>query len=971
MAPPDPVVAGRDRKIRSIVGRLCPRLICIWVVTHDKAIPDFAVDLESTLPSTRDAGAVDVLLADLSHHIQAITNLSQQSATSISAKAAKDLEKQGRTLWNLCIRVNRDTSNGSPSKERIKLLVRARLFAFEILELGRQAGRHKKEAEPEAVYLLNLALTLGRICIGDAELDSARLALQKAAQFVERLKAVAEENSLPDPSGARRRLETEYLTMRMALSWKEDRLDVAEHMFSKTDLLRQNLDVSAAENMADTLQHIGADLSSAGDHNMALKWFKRASDLVNSQNLEQLSMHGLELRLAICQGRVQSLLGIGSPECLQEANDLVAYVESEVGDKPFVLHWRLEIIQKSPEEVFDAEAYASILRRMIRCFDFSDGTFHFLLHHIKELRDKSSRLACGLLDELLKQHVLHSRNNAWINKAVVRRVWMATMNSESTESLTALHDLLDQVFDALSEPLSPDATGAAHSLIWKKLEAMFTKQRFSTADTWCTLALHQAFSNCGEANLGKFGRKRILCALGLSDADRARSAFQNMPEGPQDDILTSYLMFKVSLLCWDHELGGQCIEHLSGSTDKTRRRDILYACVREAQQVGDKLCTLAALKAVANSWTAGQLSSSHVPSILRCTIRLIHMVEEEEGVGENNVEKSDFVEDICEIFGKAAEHSKQDPRDDQGNKVFTIPELHWFRKNAYNIGATKCHTWGLPHIVRIFNSCLCFIDCYPKDLPLTDVAELTLMGMRCHFVIAAALVSLARAEDRVDEQLQRYLEMRHHVAAFDGLTQTEVGPQDEEVMKDVVRKMATLFVFDFEGAVCLKNWDDLNQIVRKAKLCKDEVMYKAMGDCLLRSHAPGRVVYATMRLIINEIFELENFDNEKLARYIRCMFQAILPLDDALALQLVDQALQIAREGHQSTQVRRPFPSAELEWLVATTFNHAVDFYARGEEDPCHRWALKAMDLAEYVGDGGGLAATLQDKFAKLRFESR
>lgn len=184
---------------------------------------------------------------------------------------------------------------------------------------------------------------------------------------------------------------------------------------------------------------------------------------------------------------------------------------------------------------------------------------------------------------------------------------------------------------------------------------MFTKQQFSTADAWCTLALHQVFSNCGEANLGKFGRKRILCALGLNDADRARSAFHDMPEGPQDDILTRYLMFKVSLLCWDHELGSQCIKHLSGSTDKTRHRDILYACVREAQQVGDKLCTLAALKAVADSWTAGSVSPSNVPSILRCTIRLIHMVEEE-GAREDHVEQSDFVEDICEIFGKGVLH---------------------------------------------------------------------------------------------------------------------------------------------------------------------------------------------------------------------------------------------------------------------------------------------------------------------------
>lgn len=146
-------------------------------------------------------------------------------------------------------------------------------------------------------------------------------------------------------------------------------------------------------------------------------------------------------------------------------------------------------------------------------------------------------------------------------------------------------------------------------------------------------------------------------------------------------------------------------------------------------------------------------------------------------------------------------------------------------------------------------------------------------------------------------------------------------------------------------------------------------------------------MFATMKLIINEIFALEDFDSEKLAKYIRCMFQAILPLDDALALQLVDQALQIARESSQvgtpmapsahtcrfnsSSQAGKSLPSAELEWLVATAFNHAVDFYARGEEQLCHGWALKAMDLAEYLGDSGTMRSVLQDKFAKLRFDGR
>lgn len=249
-------------------------------------------------------------------------------------------------------------------------------------------------------------------------------------------------------------------------SWKESRLDVAEHMYGKTEAMRANLDVGSAEIMADTLRHIGADLSLEGDFPMAIKWLKRAYDTINSQELEHLSIEGLDTRLAICQSLIQSFLGTASPESISEANDLVDYVQSEIGDKPLVLHWRLEISQKSPDELFDAETYASILRRMVHVFDFSDRSFQFLLHHIKELRNKSPRLACGLLDELLTQRILKSQNMDWLNKTIVRRVWMSTMETDMSDSVihTGLVDILNAVQEAIAEPLSPDATGAVHSV---------------------------------------------------------------------------------------------------------------------------------------------------------------------------------------------------------------------------------------------------------------------------------------------------------------------------------------------------------------------------------------------------------------------------------------------------------------------------------------------------------------------------
>ncbi|KAM0220742.1 hypothetical protein ACHAPQ_001520 [Fusarium lateritium] len=93
------------------------------------------------------------------------------------------------------------------------------------------------------------------------------------------------------------------------------------------------------------------------------------------------------------------------------------------------------------------------------------------------------------------------------------------------------------------------------------------------------------------------------------------------------------------------------------------------------------------------------------------------------------------------------------------------------------------------------------------------------------------------------------------------------------------------------------------------------------------------------------------------------MFQVILPLNDNLALQVVDQAVQIAREGRQ---MQKPFPAEDLDWIIPTAFNHGIDILARGDQDLCQQWALKALDLAEYVDDGGNMRDTLRERVVKL-----
>ncbi|KAG4295037.1 hypothetical protein FPRO06_01621 [Fusarium proliferatum] len=870
--------------------------------------------------------------------IVATANVLAENRIAPPLEVSRNLKDIGRKLWNECIKERRKRDNLLQSASRTQLLVRTRVLAFLAHALAREHRRGKRRDNlEEIIYMMGLSLTLARVCVESSDLDGALLSMAKAADYIDQLKNI---NNLTTEDRAQvQKIEAEYLTMRCALSWKQGRLDVAEHMYAKADVLLHDLDPISAEHLADTFHGIGGDLLSKGDNEMALKWLRRALDLINDQALERLSTEGLELRISIHHELIQAFLATGSQDGLQEAENLVSHVESEIGDKPVVLHWRLEILQRSPSEVFNADACASILRRMIRSLDLSDAGLGFLLHAISELRMRGPRLAIGLMDELLLRKLMPFRNMDWIGKAVVRRVWMGTMEADASVSVADLNQTLDQLVQEAGQ-CDVEASTAALSLIWKKLDTSYSKKQYKESQLWCQAALHSIFANSGEACQGKFSRRLVLCATSCSDAETAFSAFHSMPKSTQDEPLTRYLMFRVSLLNWDHDLGRQCVEFLGKFAEKAQCRDILYACIRDAQHVGDKLMTLEALKAVAETFDDEGSLTINLPSILRCTIRLIHSLESQGG-SEGDA-SPELAEETCRIFERACEHAKLDPRDEQGCKVFT----------------------GLWHLIRIFRACLAFVDCYPSDLPSEDDTDLRLMSVRCHFVVAAALVSQARTEDKVDEQLQQYLETRRHISEFDTLFDAHFRNDPKSQMyPDLLAKLSTLFVFDFESAVCLRSWDDLSQIIRKAQICKSEIMYKAMGDCLLRSEASGNVVYGTMRLIINEIFSLEQFDNQQLAKYMRCMFQAILPLDDNLAFQVVEQAVQIAREG---SQVQKPFPAEDLDWIIATTFNHAIDILARGDEDLCQQWAMKALDLTEYMDDNGDMRDMLRERVVKL-----
>ena len=338
-------------------------------------------------------------------------------------------------------------------------------------------------------------------------------------------------------------------------SWREERLDLAEHMFSKACLSGAILaDPVDAERFTDLLYEMGHDLLGRKRYEEAAKWLERAHHILTEQNVERLSADAEDLKLSVASSLVKALLGLQKEDARTKASDLIDLLQTEVGDKLVVLLLRLELLSGNHE--FDPTDYHDYLRRMISTVHLTDSNTKTILHHIYKLKSESSELACKALDQVFVR-LLDTDMETWIEKVFITRVWTSTSLLNSADAVSSLREFLELANTDRAKPLtlSAPATHAAHLLLWKQIEVTFNQQQYDVAGSWCQLALRPVFGSSGWLNIAKIERKLLLCALRRHDLSSARELYSHMSDGSKSAPMTKYLMYKLALRSEDEDLG--------------------------------------------------------------------------------------------------------------------------------------------------------------------------------------------------------------------------------------------------------------------------------------------------------------------------------------------------------------------------------------------------------------------------------
>ncbi|PQE09145.1 hypothetical protein CJF32_00010362 [Rutstroemia sp. NJR-2017a WRK4] len=936
-------------------------------------------------------------------------------------ECTEEIDEAGTKLWNAATRVRRvvlgggDGSEGERAehKEARKTLLMVRVYAFLMLDFtgggaGKTASRGKKDRE-NFLRLLKAGIKTGKNCLDEKNIEYSKTVLEKVAAYTDILQKAFEETGTPEEKSICGTLTAEYFVLRTVLAWRHDDMQLAEHMYNKSMNSKDIFDHDTTESLSDALYEIGKESLAQKQYTLAVKWLQRAYEVLNSDDLDKLSANATELRISILQTLIKALLETKSDESLQRAQDLVDLLEGEIGDKMVVLLLRMELLSEKTDDVFDGLAYSGILQRMIRTMSLSIANLRLFLFHARKLNDKAPSLAIKALDELvrlrIKEWVDITALGEWLEKVLVTRIWMVVSGRDTEEGFVGTETFLDLIADNAAKGISIEATMAVHMLLWKRIEASYGLAEYETTGKWCRLGLHRLFEKSGELNVAKISRKLLLCALGRGDIGSARDVFGSMSGTAKEEPLTRFLMYKIAIRSEEVDFAAECLEKVAVSqgNDPT----LLYACVLDAQQAGNRTYVLSALQLVLEKCGYNLQGNVHLPSLLRTTIVLLVGVIEGAKTKEEFAKHGELVERLCQLFeggeyisslflkdfrtvsicdGTLTIEALQSTQKSSNREVWTLLELEWFSRNTYNLSLKNLSLWDPRQSLLLLTCCIGFIDLYPADIGSHAHDDITLRKMFCNFTSATALVSLARSGDLIETQLQDYLNLRKHVASFDSLLQEklEPGKLEELTADDLLQKLAVLLAFDFEAACRLKDWDSLGECILKAEVCRCALVWELMADCIFGCEAPttGELVlflfifffaqarYATflvttMKKIVNATWELEAFDSAKLSKYLRCLFQVAIVSNEVIAEELLDQVNVLARD---AAETDLPYPTPELDWLATKSFNHAVDLYIADQDDGCRRWAEKALNVAKMCADGGALYELLKGKLAGLRF---
>ncbi|EME48399.1 hypothetical protein DOTSEDRAFT_119511 [Dothistroma septosporum NZE10] len=912
------------------------------------------------------------LQAEVERHVRQVSGAVIN--TSLGGRG-KTLDSLGTELWNASANITNDEQFESDARcqsiASTRLIALLRLFALFLVNTAQSASARRSRDPGQKIRVFKIALRAAKLCLDKLQLDLAVISLELCSQFVD--DKADPQPLLPLPENVHedvdhesiiKTLASEYHLLRLLHVWRSNRLDMAELFYPKIQLFGSSEADGIIVKAADLFYDIAKSLSDKDRMEHALKWFDRAFAALDASDDDSISTEASDLRLSIGISYCERLLASRKS---QRATEIVNKLQATHGLSsrvavPILLY---KVLVDQPD--FDSEEASRALLNVVQLTMLSEDSIRMTMRTLRSACQTSPTAAFTAIRALICTRLLPAMNehetlHTWLEKALMTYVLLATSQpSTSTQALPVdLTALLDTIRNSGYPRLSTKATHAMQTLLWKAS----LKLSSDSACDWCQMMTHPAFDNAGHVNKGRIGRKLMRLALDNDNIPAAREAFFQMPSAAQNDTQTRYLAFKLGLKSKDEQLAMSSLQIVMkhSNTDPTH----LYACALDAQQSDMRPMAVAALQAILDQRPPGM----HLPSLLRCTARLI--------MSESDVQGSSvhpLAQEAVKIFETAVrslEEVKQLPSQQWRT------EVQWWSKNAYNLAVRLCVDADPEHIVRLLDVCATFLNHYPDDAALMQHDRVEEYKSLCAFLATTALVAKARsAEDDPEYKQQCYLHAQKRIDTFKSIQSKLIQPANPQQNQE---RTFTILNFELECILHLQQWHRLSENLTECLNTTSVERWDTLADLLiiLHSHLDTTTrsdhteqLITLLQRCINETWKRDK-NIHKVARWVRFTFTLCLnhsssssSTDTSFSFKLLTQAALMTQNGYNGKH--DAYPQAEIHYLAATSFNHGIDLWVQGERDEGYKWMEGSLAVAKWASDNGALHAMLSGKLESVR----
>ncbi|KIW65046.1 hypothetical protein PV04_07333 [Phialophora macrospora] len=657
-----------------------------------QSILDFAIHLEHILNNKANLTAQE--LPDFSSYFAVLPF----QRKDLSPEFRIEFDRKGVALWNKCC--NLDSSDDSQGT-RISL-AKVRAFSYFLLE---SAGSIKRKSHPR---LFKIAIKASKSCLNAGLLDIASEVIGQLASKQEQLSKSADHDDLNVDSFPES-FRAQYLLLRIALVWRQHRLDLAEHFYvNQLESLQHSLVPERIGELVDLCYEIGDDQLNQKQASLAAKWLGRGCQILFEHSTLMSEADNVELKLSLMHTHVRALLASDNPEDQEGAIEALKTLCKEFPQKLAVILLQMEQYVKDPTA--NATAFYFELMKVVRSVHLIPSNHKLILHYVHHLKRLSVVKAIRVLDAYIVTRLAPNGEEELTEGTVITLIWLMTSDGvdDVQLKLSDVEESFNKVHQAWGNALSAEATHGVLVLFWKQIEHAFHHDLRDRTVRWCQLALHPLFSNAGDHNIGKLERKIVKCYIDLSKLDAAQEVLETMSSARKQHALSRYLRYTLALRRGNEEEARSALASLATLHDGRNR--LLFAAASEALRYGGKTQGALLLQRILDKYNDNLPPEIDAFALLRCTARLLISA-----VSEPNAVNDELLSRLCGIFKSAALSTQKYQMRQQQATELLLQESRWFEKTSYNTAVQYLKSWPARYLIDLLHYS-CQIQ-YPANVP--------------------------------------------------------------------------------------------------------------------------------------------------------------------------------------------------------------------------------------------------------------